>query len=311
MIHRNLLLFRGARYLWWSVGLLLISGVLYATQGDGAAAERRHVAGLRARLDRCAAHRMAHALGIRKRAYRSTMGSMQGWTSAHVYLGTALLIIATLHAGFQVGWNLHTLAYILMCVVIASGFFGLYSYLNNPELISKNREGGSRAELFAELFELDKQSRSLAQKCAPEVGIAVASSIERTTLGGGVYAQLFSRDDSFFVRGAGAPVRNTDQQAVVDFVAERLPRAQKGIEAANLQQLDRVAVPAAGRPATHPPRHPVTRLAADLAVLSHSRDVRAAVRARGAHRVDLRLLVMHGSTAPRTAPGPRRNSRIP
>ena len=77
--------------------------------------------------------------------------------------------------------------------MIASGFFGLYSYLNHPALISKNREGGSRAELFAELFELDKQSRSLAQKCAPEVGIAVASSIERTTLGGGVYAQLFSR----------------------------------------------------------------------------------------------------------------------
>ncbi|HJY42734.1 MAG TPA: hypothetical protein VJ303_15885, partial [Steroidobacteraceae bacterium] len=176
-------------------------------------------------------------LGVRKRSYKTTLGTVQGWTSAHVYLGTALLIIATLHTGFQVGWNLHTLAYALMIVVIASGFFGLFSYLNHPVLISKNREGGGRAELFAELFELDKQSRSLAQKCAPEVGIAVASSIERTTLGGGVYAQLFSGDNSFFVRGAGAPVSNTDQQAVVDFVAERLPRAQKGIEAANLQQL--------------------------------------------------------------------------
>ena len=176
-------------------------------------------------------------LGIRKRSYNTTLGSVQGWTSAHVYLGTALLVIATLHTGFQVGWNLHTLAYALMVIVIASGFFGLYSYLNHPTLIAKNREGGGRAELFAELFELDKQSRSLAQKCAPEVGIAVASSIERTTLGGGVYAQLFSGDDSFFVRGAGAPVRNTDQQSVIDFVAERLPRAQKGVEAANLQQL--------------------------------------------------------------------------
>ena len=163
---------------------------------------------------------------------------MQGWTSAHVYLGTALLVIATLHAGFQVGWNLHTLAYVLMCVVIASGFFGLYSYLNHPQLISKNREGGSRAELFAELFELDKQARSLAQKCAPEVAIAVDSSIERTTLGGGVYAQLFSRDDSFFVRGdgsAGAQHRPAGRH--------RLRRAsgcrvrEKGIEAANLQQL--------------------------------------------------------------------------
>ena len=170
MIHRNLLLFRGARYLWWSLGLLLISGVLYATQGtvqppNGGTWQGYVLGSIGALLIV-----WLTLLGVRKRSYSSTMGSVQGWTSAHVYLGTALLIIATLHAGFQVGWNLHTLAYVLMCVVIASGFFGLYSYLNHPQLISKNREGGSRAELFAELFELDKQSRSLAQKCAPEVG---------------------------------------------------------------------------------------------------------------------------------------------
>jgi hypothetical protein len=227
VIHRNLLLFRGARYLWWSLGLLVISGVLYATQGNvqppnGGTWQGYVLGSIGALLILWLTF-----LGVRKRRYNSTMGSVQGWTSAHVYLGTALLIIATLHAGFQVGWNLHTLAYVLMIVVIASGFFGLYSYLNNPVLISKNREGGSRAELFAELFELDKQSRTLSQKC----------SIERTTLGGGVYAQLFSGDESFFVRGAGAPVRNADQQGVIDYVAERLPRAQKGIEAANLQQL--------------------------------------------------------------------------
>jgi hypothetical protein len=237
VIHRNLLLFRGARYLWWSLGLLIASGVLYATQGNvqppNGGTWQGYVLGTLGAL----LILWLTLLGVRKRSYHSTLGSVQGWTSAHVYLGTALLIIATLHTGFQVGWNLHTLAYLLMCVVIASGFFGLYSYLNHPVLISKNREGGGRAELFAELFELDKQSRSLSQKCAPEVGIAVASSIERTTLGGGVYAQLFSGDDSYFVRGAGAPVRNTDQQGVIDFVAERLPRAQKGVEAANLQQL--------------------------------------------------------------------------
>lgn len=237
MIHRNLLLFRGARYLWWSLGLLLLCGVLYTTQGNVQPSNGGTWQGYVLGTIGAMLILWLTALGVRKRTYRSTLGSVQGWTSAHVYLGTALLIIATLHAGFQVGWNLHTLAYVLMCVVIASGFFGLYSYLNHPALIAQNREGGGRAELFAELFELDKQSRSVAQKCAPEVGSAVGSSIERTTLGGGVYKQLFSGDDSLFVRGAGAPVRNIDQQAVIDFVAERLPRATKGIEAANLQQL--------------------------------------------------------------------------
>ena len=34
--------------------------------------------------------------GVRKRLYRSTLGTVQGWLSAHVYLGTALLVIGLL-----------------------------------------------------------------------------------------------------------------------------------------------------------------------------------------------------------------------
>ena len=237
MIHRSLLLYGGARYLWWSLGLLTVSAVLYLTQGDlqppNGGTWQGYVLGTIGALLIV----WLTLLGIRKRSYRSTLGTVQGWTSAHVYLGTALLVIATLHSGVQVGWNLHTLAYLLTCVVIASGFFGLYSYLNHPQLIASNREGGSRSELFAELFELDRQARSFAGRCAPEVAVAVDSSIERTSLGGGVHAQLFSADHSFFVRGEGAPVANADQQGVIDFVAARLPRAEKGAETANLQQL--------------------------------------------------------------------------
>jgi hypothetical protein len=237
VIHRNLLMYRGARYLWWSLGLLVVCAALYATQGDlqppNGGTWQGYVLGTIGALLIV----WLTVLGIRKRSYRSTLGTVQGWTSAHVYLGTALIIIATLHSGIQVGWNLHTLAYALMCIVIASGFFGLYSYLTHPPLAAKNREGGSRAELFAELFELDKQARGLAQRCAAPIAIAVDSSIERTNIGGGVSAQLFSRDDSFFIRGEGQPVRNADQQAVIDFVAQRLPRADKSAEAAHLQQL--------------------------------------------------------------------------
>ena len=48
-------------------------------------------------------------LGVRKRSYNSNVGNVQGWTSAHVYLGTALLVVATLHCGLQFGTNIHTL----------------------------------------------------------------------------------------------------------------------------------------------------------------------------------------------------------
>ena len=63
-------------------------------------------------------------LGVRKRRYRSGTGSLQGWTSAHVYIGTSLLVIVTLHTAFEFGWNVHTAAYALMVLVIDSGFIG-------------------------------------------------------------------------------------------------------------------------------------------------------------------------------------------
>src|SRR5688572_25640409 len=68
-------------------------------------------------------------LGVRKRRYRTAIGSVQGWTSAHVYLGLSLMVIVTLHPAFEFGWNIHTMAYAVMVAVIARGFFGLYAYL--------------------------------------------------------------------------------------------------------------------------------------------------------------------------------------
>src|SRR5439155_20890651 len=67
-------------------------------------------------------------LGVRKRAMTPGTWSLKAWTSAHVYLGLSLIAIATLHTGFQFGWNVHTLAYVLMMLVIASGIYGIIAY---------------------------------------------------------------------------------------------------------------------------------------------------------------------------------------
>ena len=42
-------------------------------------------------------------LGIRRRSYSSSMGALQGWVSAHVYLGLLTLLLIPLHAGFRFG----------------------------------------------------------------------------------------------------------------------------------------------------------------------------------------------------------------
>ncbi len=156
----NIFKYRGSRYLWWSLALVAISVGLYASHSasnppSGSSWQGYTLGTVGALLIVWLAW-----LGIRKRRYASTVGTVQGWTSAHIYLGTAVLIIASLHSALEFGWNVHTVAYILMCLVIFSGFYGLHVYINYPHSLSDNRSGGSRQSLFAELYELN--TRALA-----------------------------------------------------------------------------------------------------------------------------------------------------
>lgn len=242
MIHTNALRFARGRYLWWSLLLVAAACALYGSERD-----------LRPRSGDTWQGYVLGTLGVvlifwlsllavRKRRYSSTVGTLAGWTSAHIYLGAALLVVATLHCAFQFGWNVHTLTYGLMCLVIGSGLFGLYVYLDLPTRVAENRQGANRAQLFAELFELGKQCRAVAEGCAVPVQTAVDSSVERTAIGGSAWAQLFSRDHSRFYRlgeteGTSVLTKNADQQAVIDFVARRIPRADKTQETERLQEL--------------------------------------------------------------------------
>ena len=128
-------------------------------------------------------------LGVQKRRYRTT-GDVKGWLSAHIYLGTSLIVIATLHAAFQVGWNVHTLAYVLMMIVIASGFYGVYTYLRFPSLMTENLAEDTLESLTLKIADIDREARRLALGMSDEVNQAVLASIQKTRIGGGVYAQL-------------------------------------------------------------------------------------------------------------------------
>lgn len=112
-------------------------------------------------------------LGVRKRRYASKLGSVQGWTSAHVYIGTSLLIIATLHTGFEFGWNFHTLAYAIMVVVILSGFFGVYAYLRYPEMMTGNLAGETLEAMLLKLDDLDRKCRKLALDLPDDINAIV------------------------------------------------------------------------------------------------------------------------------------------
>ena len=244
MIHVGILRYSRARFFWWTLALIIVSILLFSTQGDlqppNGGTWQGYVLGTFGTLLVV----WLLLLGIRKRSYSSTFGTVLGWTSAHVYLGSALLLVATLHSAGQLGWNVHSLAYILMCLVIFSGFYGIYAYANYPRAIDANRSGSSRATLFAELFSLDKRGRELGAKSPDDINVAIKSAIERTAIGGGIYAQLFGKDQSRFIAPSGngdssngKPVSNRDQQAVIDVIAERLPKTHKIAETELLHEL--------------------------------------------------------------------------
>jgi len=243
-MHESILGYKKARYAWLALLLTLISCLLYWTQRGPQPANggtwQGYVLGTAGALLIV----WLSALGVRKRRYRSAVGSLQGWASAHVYLGVALVVVATLHCAAQFGWNVHTLAYVLMCAVIASGLFGLFAYLRFPRLLARNRADRARDDLFAELNELNELGRSISQLCDPDVRIVTDSAISRTTVGGGLLGQLCGLDHSQILlrksensSTAAVPVANRDQRAAVEFVARRIPRANRQGEAERLQHL--------------------------------------------------------------------------
>lgn len=132
-------------------------------------------------------------LGVRKRRYRGGTGTVKGWTSAHVYLGLALLVIASLHCGFQFGFNIHTLAYALMTLVVLSGIWGLIAYDRLPSHITRLRGGSTREAWIEEVFDLNEQAIRLADRVAPEVHQRIVASAEKLRIGGSLWQQVLGR----------------------------------------------------------------------------------------------------------------------
>jgi hypothetical protein len=132
--------------------------------------------------------------GVRKRSYASRGTELQGWLSAHVWLGVTLLLLVPLHSAFQFGWNVHTLAYALLVVVVVSGICGVIAYASLPQLMTRNR-GGRRFDAFLEeIADVDADCRNLAGDLPDTVTRAVAVAIDETRIGGGLLVQLSGRD---------------------------------------------------------------------------------------------------------------------
>jgi hypothetical protein len=183
--------------------------------------------------------------GIRKRSFRSNIGTAIGWLSAHVYLGLAALLIATLHSGMHFGGNVHTVAYVLMCLVTLSGCWGVYAYVSFPGAMIQQRGNRRRSEFLQQIAQLDSSSLELAEGISAQILQLLAEGARRTDLGGGsLWKQLRGKDGSTLLLGMGSAPRrsylvsNAQQRALIRTLAEIRPgRDSNAVALSSVQKL--------------------------------------------------------------------------
>jgi hypothetical protein len=231
-MHQSFLSFRGRRYLWVALALCAASILAYAWHTPRSTPNGGTWLGYTLGTVGAVLIVWLTLLGVRKRSYRSRLGTVQGWVSAHVYLGLALIVIVTLHTGFQFGWNIHTVAYVLMMLVIASGLVGISAYLRLPVQMSQNRASLTLEQMWTELADLDQRCAKVASRLPSVFSDAASSNRDRTRIGGSVWAVLTATDRSQVMLpgggGAAAIQANPDQSRLLDWLGGELARSTDG-----------------------------------------------------------------------------------
>jgi hypothetical protein len=104
------------------------------------------------------------AFGIRKRAYRSALGTLDGWLQAHVYLGLASVFVVLFHAGFRFHDKVAVAALLVLVAVVLSGLLGAAFYTGLPRRLTAAAGGSLDAEEVSD--ELNRLAATMARLAA-------------------------------------------------------------------------------------------------------------------------------------------------
>lgn len=164
-------------------------------------------------------------------------GTLQGWLSAHVYLGSALVVLTSLHSGIRLGWNVHSLTYVLVLLVAASGIFGVFAYQRYPRLHTENLGADTLADLLTRIAGLDELARVRALALPDEVNAAVSAARLGTRIGGNAWRQLWPTSGTCPTDQAVARIQELGKR----LVAADQPKLMRDLYAVLLQKQRLVA----------------------------------------------------------------------
>ena len=239
-MHESIIMYKRYRYLWVALGIIAAAILAYLIHDPQEPPNGGTGLGYTLGVAGTLLIVWLAWFGVRKRQYSSTQGTVQGWLSAHVYLGVALIVVVLLHAGFQYGMNVHTLALVLLILVVVSGVFGVYVYAKYPTRLSENRQGSGRSDLIDQIEDIDRRSRRIATGLPRGYGELIHSGINRTVVGGSAWAMITSRDNSQVVLPIGddyTVVANPGQEAALDWLAEQQSRSMDAETASIMAEL--------------------------------------------------------------------------
>ncbi len=188
--HESFLIYRGLKFMWLAIALVLACILLYILHNPLGEPNGGSWLGYTLGCISAALVIWLAWFGVRKRQYAQGTTRLKVWLSAHIYFGLALVVIATLHSGFQIGWNIHSAAYVLMLLTVLSGIFGVYIYARYPTLMTKNRAGLSLEEMMGQISELDQELLQEGRELPEEVNTALLKAARETKIGGNIFEKL-------------------------------------------------------------------------------------------------------------------------
>jgi hypothetical protein len=173
--------------------------------------------------------------GVARR--RPTAAPLRGWLSAHVYLGGALLVLVSLHTGFRFGLNVHTLAYVLMLLVIGTGIYGVHAYMHYPARITRNMGDDRLDDVLLKIAELDELACQRALGLPDDVNGLVLEARRNTRLGGNLVQQWIGHQPDCPTAHAVSQIRALAKK----YVHDDQPRLMRDLYSVLLQKEKLVA----------------------------------------------------------------------
>lgn len=121
--------------------------------------------------------------GVRKRAYRSTFGTLEQWLQSHIYLGILVLVVLLFHTGGRFNDRVAVAALILLTVVVVSGIAGAVLYTTVPRLLTEVESNLTADEISEQLNALGRAMARLASGRSAPFQKIYDDAIRRSTPG--------------------------------------------------------------------------------------------------------------------------------